>query len=150
MIPKIERLRELFSYDPEAGILTRKFNGCGAVNGRSVHFDEFHLPKANIMWALYYGEWPTTLIDHKDRNCINGKIINLRKATTQQNSYNFEVNNLNGRGVYNCGRKSKPWQAQIRIDGQKINLGRFATKEEAAEAYSQAALKHRGEFACLE
>ena len=32
-------------------------------------------------------------------------------------------------------RKSKPWQAQITIDGKKKYLGSYATEEEAARAY---------------
>ena len=40
------------------------------------------------------------------------------------------------RGVsLNKGRKSKPWRAEIRIDGKKTHLGSHATEEEAARAH---------------
>lgn len=33
--------------------------------------------------------------------------------------------------------------------GQRVHLGSFATKEEASNAYREAALKYHGEFACI-
>ena len=33
------------------------------------------------------------------------------------------------------GRKSKPWKAEIRIDGKRLYLGYHATEEEAARAH---------------
>ena len=40
------------------------------------------------------------------------------------------------RGVsLNKGKKSKPWEARIRIDGKRKHLGYHATEEEAARAY---------------
>jgi len=111
------------------------------------------LPKYYRIWRENYGELPPNglVIDHKDRNRNNNDITNLRLATHQQNSYNQWKYNPNGlKGIYNCGRKTKPWQAQIRIDGKKVNLGRFKTKEEAHEAYRKAAKEHFGEFAYYE
>lgn len=110
------------------------------------------LPKYYRIWRENHGELPPDhlVIDHKDRDRTNNELSNLRLATIQQNSYNQEKHSTVGvKGVYLCGRLTKPWQAQIRIDGKKVNLGRFATKEEAAEAYRKAAIEHHGEFACL-
>ena len=39
------------------------------------------------------------------------------------------------RGVYRNKGKSKPWKAEIRIDGKMKYLGYHATEEEAARAY---------------
>lgn len=43
----------------------------------------------------------------------------------------------------------KPWRAQITIDGRARSLGQYNTKEEAAQAYDDAAREHFGEFAVV-
>ena len=145
MKPSIGLIRARYTYNPDTGELVNNGYYC---RGRITKIQGIHYPTASIIWAHYYGEWPDTLIDHIDGYHQHNWISNLRKATTRQNSYNaFKYNPNGARGVYDCGRKSKPWQAQIRIDGKKVNLGRFKTKEEAAEAYKQAATEHHGEFA---
>lgn len=88
-------------------------------------------------------------IDH-----INGKkwdncLENLRLVTRQQNSFNQGVckNNKSGyKGVcwYKAGSK---WHASICVNGKKIHLGYFKTKENAATAYNFAAKKYFGEYA---
>lgn len=151
MLPSLERVRELFDYDAVNGILHRKFNLFGRVLARGVKVDGVVYPVANIVWLHYYGIWPSKIIDHEDRDHLNIKISNLREATYQQNGYNtLKFNPYGWKGVYLCGRLKKSWQAQIRINGIKVNLGRFETIEEAAEAYIFAALEHHGDFACLE
>lgn len=57
------------------------------------------------------------------------------------------------RGVYylsseKCKRK-KPWLAQIGAGKKSVYLGYFATPEQAARAYNDAALRYYGEFAEL-
>ena len=39
------------------------------------------------------------------------------------------------------------WRAGIQVDGRSINLGHFASEDEAALAYNKAAEKHFGEMA---
>lgn len=144
-----DQFRARYNYDSETGILIRKDNGRVITNRTLCMFGERH-ETSRFIWLHYYGEWPPLdkLVDHKDRNHSNQKLSNLRLASYSENGYNMARINHNGfKGIYNCGRRSKPWQAQIRINGNKVNLGRFATKEEAAEAYRSAAIEHHGEFA---
>lgn len=144
----IARLKELLSYDPETGIVTRLTTGT-IVLTRTVKLEgEAHsLPR--YIWALYYGEWPpeNLVVDHEDRNPYNNKITNLRLATYEENWWNSdkaEEPNPNGHsGISKSGRKGKPWLAQMRWRGIKINLGRYETKEEAAQAYIKAVATYR-------
>lgn len=156
MKPSIELTRAWFSYDPEAGTLTRELkhrdNIPDKVNmdrGR-VYFFGVLYQVTHIIWVVYHGKWPDEFIDHIDHNRRNNRIENLREATRSQNCWNRIEDNGNGKGVTLRPEKiGRPWQAQIQYDNKKKHLGFFPTKEEAAEAYRQAAIQYHGEFACL-
>ena len=85
-------------------------------------------------------------IDHADRNRCNNQRTNLRFCTHAENTRNrgvFRNNSLGVKGVYSDGFK---YRAQIRFDGQKINLGSFNTALEASGAYQSAAKRLFGQF----
>jgi len=52
------------------------------------------------------------------------------------------------RSINDIKRKAK-WQAIIQYNGKRINVGRFLTEKEAAEAYNLKAKELFGEFAYL-
>lgn len=144
-----EQIRERFDYEPKFGILIRRETG-NQLDSETIKVDMEYYPAANIAWVCHYGIWPTSMLDHINRRRKDISILNLRPATIMQNAYNTEKESTVGaKGVYLCGREGKRWQAQIRINGKKVNLGRYYTREEAAEAYRKAALEYHGEFACL-
>jgi len=90
-------------------------------------------------------------IDHKDRNPLNNRKINLRICTHSQNQMNKNKgkNNTSGyKGVY-WHKRNKKWAAHIRFNNKKYHIGYFNKKTEAAMAYNKAAVKHHGEYACL-
>ncbi len=91
---------------------------------------------------------PTNMeVDHKDLNGLNNQRHNLRLATRGQNSCNRRIpsNNISGhKGVYYITQTNK-WRAQIRSNRHLRHLGYFGTKEEASEAYKNAAKEiHEG------
>lgn len=91
-------------------------------------------------------------VDHKNRNGLDNRRSNLRYATHSQQMANRRVWAKSGlRGVrYDPSSPGcKPWRAKIAKDGTEIRLGRFATAEEAARAYDEAAVRLYGEFAML-
>lgn len=87
--------------------------------------------------------------DHIDRNGLNNKKSNLRKATIQQNNFNNGIakNNTSGyTGVY-FQQKSNKYTANIGLDYQNIYLGCFENKKDAIRARLEAEAKYYGEFA---
>jgi hypothetical protein len=94
------------------------------------------------------GEWPTILVDHKDRDRANDIWLNLRLATESQNRANSKCKSQFGmKGVVPPTKGQRGWRSQISINGKTKFLGRYATIEEAAAAYANAAAEAFGEFA---
>jgi|SRR5882672_11219994 len=93
-----------------------------------------------IIW-LYLHEYMPNEIDHQDGNGLNNKEYNLREASSSQNKANY--NKLN-RGVR---QHRSGYQALISVDGIRVCLGTYKTKEEAQIVYNIAADEHYGEFA---
>jgi len=80
-----------------------------------------------------------TFLDGDPRNCTRGNLL------------------VQDRGVYGRGRPSQSasgfkgvspyrgrWQATIRVDGKLLWLGTYDAPEDAARAYDDAVLEHRG------
>ncbi|SRR6266403_140064 len=60
--------------------------GTTSIDGKRRLFKIHH-----IIWWGYYGEWPTTLLDHEDTNRGHNWISNLRNSTPSANSLNRKV-----------------------------------------------------------
>jgi hypothetical protein len=96
-----------------------------------------------------------TQIDHIDGNKLNNQKHNLRVCNNKlNNAYRppSKANILGLKGVTEIkGRPGlkKRFRARIHADGKERSLGVYATPEEAALAYNEAALKEYGEFAWL-
>lgn len=117
-------------------------------------------------WILGEENIPEGLqIDHINGNPLDNRKKNLRVCTMMQNMVNrssiHPESKYNG-VCYNNGKKrrastgsrrciSRPWRATITLEAGKgkVNLGTFATEEEAALAWDKVAYEHFGEFAKL-
>lgn len=87
-------------------------------------------------------------VDHANRDGLDNRRSNLRLATSSLNHANCRQRGTLYRGV-RYKRPNRKWVASITYQGKKQHLGYFATAEEAAIAYNQAAASTFGEFACL-
>lgn len=167
--PTPVRVAELLDYDSETGKLSWRIfepkRGVrpGMVAGhvdashgyRTVSLDGSVHVGAQVAWVLYYGEWPAQEVDHINRVKSDDRISNLRLASKSQQQANTGIksNNTSGaRGVYFYQQRAvkgwAPYWAYITVRGNRLSLGYFDSVEEAATAYTKAAKKYFGEFAC--
>ena len=89
-----------------------------------------------IAWAITYGEWPDSELDHIDGNRCNNSIANLRKATLQTNMRNksrYAKNTTGTTGVSWYSPYGK-YVAVISAGGKKRYLGYFDNLDDAIEA----------------
>lgn len=161
-LPTVRRLREFFHYDPDSGLffwkkLPYKTNRIrlGATAGMSVglymrlKLDGVFFPAHRAALAITSGVWPKSeTIDHLDGNGKNNKLINLREASWAVNQHNRRVpsssNTTGFLGVVPVPSRQSPkkFRAQISVSRRNINLGYFATPQEAHQAYLAAKRLH--------
>jgi len=105
-----------------------------------------------LMHRLIVGAKPDQDFDHRDGNGLNNRRCNLRPATVSQNLGNMRrvrSDNTSGFKGVTFSRQRNRWHARIQVDGKRMHLGFFSTKESAAKAYDEAAKRLFGEFAAL-
>ena len=152
-----DEIRRLFDLNAETGEVrwtaassqgrnTNKVAGSTAGNGyRAVKIGGTSYLMHRIVWALAYGEWPASPIDHIDGNRANNSVCNLRLVTPSQNMQNLAVtgrasaSGLVG-AIYVPGtsRRRERWESKIKVNGISKYLGSFKTPEEAQSAYLRA------------
>lgn len=151
------RVRELFHYDPDAGIFTWRIkpairvavgDRAGALNAhgyRYIKFDGLQFKANRLAWLYVYGCWPSSFVDHINGDRSDDRITNLRDVSNQvniQNERKARSSSASGIiGVTKHVRKGK-WRADIGINGKNMYLGLFDTAEEARQAYLAAKRKY--------
>lgn len=107
--------------------------------------------KRTRLHRLIMGNPPGKKVDHRNRHKLDCRRRNLRITDNFGNARNsrFRSHNTSGfRGVHLCNCTGR-WRAEIRVNSRGLKLGRFDSKEEAAQVYDAAARIHHGEFAVL-
>ncbi|QDP64107.1 MAG: hypothetical protein Unbinned2301contig1004_33 [Prokaryotic dsDNA virus sp.] len=165
-LPAVERLRELFAYDRETGVVTAKVtlkpsNGRrGLVAGEPVgYLSTFGYLKVTIdgelhtlhraIWKIETGEEPPAYLDHVNRVRDDNRWVNLREADAKTNAANSSISRANTSGVKGVRRSpySADWTASFTRGGKVYKLGKFKTREEAAAAFEEAVREIDGDFA---
>lgn len=152
-LPATLALRAALDYDPSTGILTwtsgrRDGEVAGTLHPsgyRQLSFENKTYLAHRIIWRMVTGRVPHE-IDHVNLVKGDNRWSNLREATTAQNGANKRAMSNNRCGLKGVYFNNNAWAAEIQVHGVRHYLGRFATSELAAAAYSAASLRLCGEF----
>jgi hypothetical protein len=103
-----------------------------------------------LILGLKYGD--CRLGDHINLNTLDNRRSNLRIASSSQSQCNRgkQKNNSSGFKGVSFDKKMRKWQAYIKINRKRRNLGYFSTSTAAYSAYCVAATELHGEFKRLE
>lgn len=161
-LPSVERLNELFAYNPETGDLIWKMipanfrrarvgdlvGTVGEKGYRVVGIDRVYYLAHRIIWKIMTGSDPLDQIDHRDTNRLNNRWRNLRPADNGKNRQNTQLAKNNSSGVKGvCWEEShQAWKAYISAGNRQRRLGRFKNKEDAISARLKAAEEMHGQF----
>lgn len=149
-----ERLRSLFSYDPETGLFTRlSLNGSkqrSPIRGAKSYqgylmatIDDRSYRMHRLAWLYVHGTWPTGDIDHINGVKTDNRIANLRDVCRSMNNENRRAPSSRsstgflGVRISSATIKNK-YYAEITVRGKRKHLGCFATPEEAYAVYLEA------------
>jgi hypothetical protein len=89
-----------------------------------------------VAWALHYGAWPSSEIDHVDRNKQNNRIENLRVVDSQTQRRNMPKRADNSSGVAGVCWHDGQQRWHVAVSGRYI--GSFRDKVEAVLARKSA------------
>ena len=106
---------------------------------KEVRFNKKHFKLHRILaysfLSLDYDD-KSCVVDHIDQNKQNNTLDNLRIISQQENGFNTKSKG------YSWDKNAQKFSAQIHLNGIKIRLGMFETKEEAHDAYLKAKVKY--------
>jgi hypothetical protein len=143
------RLREIFDYDPDTGIMTSKRRAGRPVGtqtrqgylrvlvGKDAHMVH------RLAWLWVHGHHPSNTIDHINGIRDDNRIANLRDVHPTVNTQNqTRAQRTNALGVLGVNQLNRKFRAGIRVNGKRIHLGMFHTPEAAHAAYVEAKRIH--------
>lgn len=147
-----ERVRFLFDYNPASGdLLWRNPTstrcavgdrvGVMASNGRRyVGVDGIKYLAHRIAWLYVHGALPDANIAAKNENYDDLRLDNLYPQSFSETATRNQTRRTNTSGIRGViwDKDKGKWRAEITRDYQRIMLGRFDTREEAHDAYTQA------------
>lgn len=176
-LPPLELLRQLFLYNPETGEALKRprtpdmfkcdrpEQECRRWNTRyawqpagKLNADNHYQTKVEgkthtlhrLLYAMHHNEYldVNIEIDHINGIPDDNRIVNLRKATREQQMKNLKIQTNNTSGVKGVSwdKRAKKWVSRINIDKKRVVLGWFQNFEEAAKIRMLAEIKYYGEY----
>jgi hypothetical protein len=119
-----------------------------AARGHSQKETEATGRRGLILLHRYLMGEPPCDVDHWNRDTLNNRRENLRKASSSQNGANC-MSRKGSSKFKGVSLSRGQWRVAIRFHLKTIHIGRFDTEEEAAQAHDEAARRLHGEFARL-
>ena len=145
ILPDVEELNRLFTYDPETGDLIGKRKGKPI---RAKHSNGYYYARVGtkrsfvhrIIWKMVTGEdVGDRFIDHINGDKNDNRFQNLRLATKEQNAHNR-------RGSTNVLAVGNRFRARVIYQGKQVLNKSFLTEQEALDAVRQIKKECYGEF----
>jgi hypothetical protein len=150
-----QRLKELFTYNPDTGDFVRNVLAGGQPAGKvagmlhkrrkyiSIRVDTKLYEAHRLVFLYVHGEWPKGEVDHRNRVRSDNRLANLADVTRAENQQNTPVRKdsvLGVKGVKPAISRGRQhgYSARIQINKRRVTLGTFPTIEEAASAYREA------------
>lgn len=169
----IERLKSLIALDAETGLLTWKRRGLESFDSKFPGYNQRAFKRWNttlagtealaancqgykrgtldgkgftahrVVWALHYGEWCSTNIDHINGDKTDNRPVNLRAAAHEANSRNQKLRRSNTSGVMGVSaHREGGWIARINAEGERKYLGKFASFADAVTVRQEAEARY--------
>ena len=128
-----KRVRELFDYDTETGLLMWKVNRRRVKVGdviktvNSAGYTTLEIESKSylahrIIWLWNYGYFPENDVDHINRVRADNRICNLREVSQSCNIHNSCVSTRNISGVKGVSVDKHGCHASIMIGGKQIHI----------------------------
>lgn len=150
-----EKAHEFLTYDKDTGFFYWKLSRMGAPKKGSlagsitsegyiaICVDSDRYQAHRLAWLMHYGDFPSTYLDHINRNKTDNRICNLREVSNGENCKNVGVRKSSSSGYTGVSwhKAANKWNARIMVNWKRINLGLFESKEDAYLEYVKASQK---------
>jgi hypothetical protein len=152
-------INEWLDWQSQPGRMFWKKAGPGVTVGAEAGYDNYHwgywmigidyklYKRSRLVFLMFNGSLPK-YIDHRDGDAGNDDPSNLRVATSSQNSFNRKrmTNNTSGIPGIEWRPKRQKWQVRAQVNGKRLFIGHFDSKEEAIAARNSVEKSLHGEF----
>lgn len=163
ILPDASRLRELFDYNPDTGVIIwrprspESFATESSYKNWNKRFSGKPIPVSNkpyraqtlvdgkaypihrIIFKIMTGVDPVGVIDHINQDHTDNRWCNLRDVNVTVNRLNTKARADNRLGIKGVSVKGKKYVVHIGLRGRSIHIGSYDSYEIAAIAHQAAA-----------